>query len=252
MGKDVSSNPLFGALGEAIDAGEDAPVLSMMRGVATAFSMTRYTELLAAGTITPDGSAPEEVFQTLLDHPEGVELCKLDPAANWGNIRTPDQKIVLNAQPVVDLFTTLEIPDDTDFRQNVEYPLILQTGERNDYAANTIQRDPTWRKKFTSQLRMHETVAEELRIVDGETVKLVTENAEAFVPAKVTDDIYPGNVSMPHGYGLLWENEETGELEPVGTNPQVFSGGQHRDPIAGVPYHKHIPCRIEKLPAAAD
>ncbi len=247
MGRDVSGHPLFGALELAIDAGEEAPVLSLVRGAATSFSMTRYQELLDAGTITADGNAPEQVFQAILDHPEGVELCKVDAANNWESLRTPDKKVILNPPPLVEVFAALEIPDDTDFRQNAEFPLVLQTGERSDYSANTIHRDPSWRKKFTSQLRMHETVAEELSITDGETVKLITEYAEALVPARVTDDIYPGNVSLPHGYGLLWEDEDTGKLEPVGVNVQALISAKHREPISGVPYHKHIPCRLEKV-----
>ena len=246
-GVDLSSNPLFATLAAAMEAGEEAPVLSAVRGIAMAFSMNRYQELLDAGTITADGDAPAEVFQALLDHPEGVKLCETDMASNWENVRTPDHKIVLNAPPLVEQFAKLEIPEDTDFRLNAEYPLVLQTGERSDYNANTIHRDPTWRKKnHTSYLRMHQMVAEELGVEDGEVVRLVTEYADAHVAARVTDDIYPGNVSMPHGYGLLWENAETGELEPVGVNVQALVSADHRDPIAGVPYHKHIPCRVEK------
>ena len=40
--------------------------------------------------------AADEVFQKLLDHPEGVLLCKVDPERNWEQVRTADQKAVLN------------------------------------------------------------------------------------------------------------------------------------------------------------
>jgi hypothetical protein len=82
-------------------------------------------------------------------------------------------------------------------------------------------------------------------------VRLVTEHAEVLVAARVTDDIYPGNLSMPHGYGLLWENDETGELEPQGVNVQALVSAQHRDGLSGVPYHKYIPARVEKVQATA-
>jgi len=204
--------------------------------------------LLDAGTISAGGNPADEVFQKLLDHPEGVLLCKVDPEKNWEQVRTADQKAVLNPPPLLDLFRSLVIPADTDFRRNREYPFILQTGERTDYNANTVHRDPTWRKKNREgYLRMHKAVAAELGVANGERVHLITEYGEALVPALVTDDIYPGNLSMPHGYGLLWENEQTGRLEPVGTNVQELVSAQHRDALTGIPLHKYIPARVKKL-----
>jgi anaerobic selenocysteine-containing dehydrogenase len=212
------------------------------------FAMNHSQALQEQGTISGEGNAGEELYQKLLDHPEGVLLCRVDPTENWELVRTPDKKAVLDTPELLDRFRGLEIPEDTDFRTRSEFPFILQTGERSDYTANTIQRDPTWRKKERdSYLRMHEEVAAQLGVSDGETVRLVTEHAEVLVAARVTDDIYPGNLSMPHGYGLLWENEETGELEPHGVNVQELVSAQHRDRLSGVPYHKYIPARVEKV-----
>ncbi len=248
MGLDYQSQPAFAALESAIEAGDPAPVLTLIRGLCVMFAMTRQRELLDAGTISADGNPADEVFQKLLDHPEGILLCKVDPQKNWEQVRTADQKAVLNPPLILDLFRSLEIPADTDFRRNREYPFILQTGERTDYNANTVHRDPSWRKKQRdSYLRMHQTLAVEIGVTDGERVRLITEYGEALVPALVTDDIYPGNLSMPHGYGLLWENEQTGRLEPVGTNVQELVSAQHRDPLTGIPLHKYIPARVEKV-----
>jgi formate dehydrogenase len=248
MGLDYSASPIFAALESAIEAGEPAPVLSAIKGVSLLFAMNQSQALQEEGTISGEGNAGEEVYQKLLDHPEGVLLCRADPSSNWELVRTPDKKAVLDTSELLDRFRKLEIPEDTDFRTRSDFPLILQTGERSDYTANTIQRDPTWRKKERdSYLRMHEEVAEQLGVSDGETVRLVTEHAEVLVAARVTTDIYPGNLSMPHGYGLVWENEETGELEPHGVNVQQLVSAQHRDPLSGVPYHKYIPARVEKV-----
>ncbi len=248
MGLDYSSHPAFAALEQAIEAGDSAPVLTLIKGLCTLFAMTRQDELLEAGTITADGNPADEVFQALLDHPEGALLCRVDPQRNWQQVRTPDHKAVLNPPLLLDLLRGLVIPADTDFRKNPQYPFILQTGERNDYNANTVHRDPTWRKKQReSYLRMHQSDAARLGVVDGETVRLITENGQALVPALVTDDIYPGNISMPHGYGLLWKNEESGRLEPVGTNVQVLISAKARDALTGIPLHKYIPAQVHKI-----
>ncbi len=250
MGLDYKSHLAFDALEKAVEAGEPAPVLSIIRGLSMLFSMSHQDLLLEAGTISGEGDAAAELYEKIIAHPEGVLLCKVDPEKNWEQVRTPDHKAVLNAPEILDLFRNLQIPADTDFRKNTEYPFILQTGERTDYNANTVHRDPSWRKKDKdSYLRMHESMAAELGVANGETVRLVTEYSEALVAAKVTDDIYPGNVSMPHGYGLLWENEETGKPEPVGTNVQELISDKHRDAITGIPLHKYIPARVEKVRA---
>lgn len=247
MGLDYRSNPAFAALEDAIQAGDPAPVLTLIKGLCTLFAMTRQPELLAAGAITPDGNAPDEVFQTLLDHPEGVLLCRVDPDRNWEQVQTPDGKAVLNPPLILDLFRRLVVPADTDFRKNQQYPFILQTGERNDDNANTVHRDPAWRKKYVdSYLRIHQSLAAELGVADGEKVHLTTEYGQALVAALVTDDIYPGNLSMPHGYGLLWEDEKTGRAEPVGVNVQELIGAKHRDALTGIPFQKFIPAKVTK------
>jgi anaerobic selenocysteine-containing dehydrogenase len=251
MGLDYRSSPVFALLEDAIEKGDAAPVLSLVRVVCTAFGGAFREALVREGTVSGDGQPGEEIFQRLLDHPEGIFLCRVDPADNWSLVRTPDKKAVLDAPELLDLFRELEIPDDTDFRTDPQFPFLLQTGERTDSNANTIHRDPTWRKALrTSYLRMHEQDAASLAIEDGERVRLVTEYAEVTVPAMVTDDIYPGNLSMPHGYGLMARNEETGKLEPHGINVQELVRASHREPVSGVPYHKAIPARVEKLSLA--
>jgi len=54
---------------------------------------------------------------------------------------------------------------------------------------------------------------------------------------------------MPHGYGLLWENEQTGTLGPVGTHVQALVSFRHRDPHTGIPLRKDIPAAVKKVRA---
>jgi len=75
----------------------------------------------------------------------------------------------------------------------------------------------------------------------------VTETATVSIAAKVTDDIYPGNLSIPHGFGLVHTNKETGELEQIGVNVNELISADRREPMTGNPIHKYIPCRIEKF-----
>ncbi|MCP5065248.1 MAG: molybdopterin-dependent oxidoreductase, partial [bacterium] len=248
MGLDVASHPLFALLETAIEADEAAPVLSFVKLLSAVFAAQNRDLLIEAGTLAAEDDPAEALFGKLLEHPEGLLLCRTDPDDNWSEVRTPDQKAVLNVPEILVLFRDLKIPDDTDFRKNGEFPFMLQTGERTDSSANTIHRDPSWRRALkTSYLRMNGSDAADLAVEDGERVRLVTEGGEATVPAMLTDDIYPGNLSMPHGYGLLARDPETGKLEPVGVNVQELIRASHREPMSGIPYHKAIPARVEKI-----
>ena len=74
----------------------------------------------------------------------------------------------------------------------------------------------------------------------------MTDTTAVLIDAKVTDDIYPGSVSIPHGFGLVHTNKETGELEQIGVNANELISADRREPMTGTPIHKYNPCRIEK------
>ena len=57
----------------------------------------------------------------------------------------------------------------------------------------------------------------------------------------------PGTLSIPHGFGMLHTNKETGELEQIGVNVNELIAAEHREPLTGIPLHKYICCRVEKL-----
>jgi len=240
MGLDYRSHFAFAGLDDAIKAGDPAPVLTLIRGLSALFAMSRQQELVEAGTVSAGGNPGDEVFNKLLEHPEGVLLCKVDAEKNWEQVQTDGGKAVQPAGRPRHVPTPRDSAD-TDFRRNRDYPFVLQTGERTDYNANTVHRDPSWRKKqLDSYLRMHEDVARELGVANGERVHLVPSMGSSG-PGTRDERHLPGNLSMPHGYGLLWENDESGKLEPVGTNVQVLINAQHRDPLTGIPLHKYVP-----------
>ena len=248
MGRDVSGFLPFALLKQAKEEGEPHPVLSLVRGFSMMFVMKHRDALIANGVITGSGDDTSELFQAILDHPQGIYLCDTLDENNIEKLKTDDGKIHLAVPRVLELLRELEIPDGVELAASEEFPFILQTGERTNYTCNTIQRDHDWRREKMPEnyVRMSEKDAKRLGIADGETVRLVTETSAVSIPARVTDDIYPGNLSIPHGFGLLHTNKETGELEQIGVNVNELISAAHREPMTGIPLHRHIPCRIEK------
>lgn len=52
----------------------------------------------------------------------------------------------------------------------------------------------------------------------------------------------PGHLSLPNGYGLA-----DPDLPTTGVAPNELTGLDRRDPIAGTPWHKNVPARVEAL-----
>jgi anaerobic selenocysteine-containing dehydrogenase len=247
-GVDVSAVSPF-ALAKQAPEGSDQPVvLSLIRGLCMLFAMNHRDALKEKGIISGEGDAASELFQAILDHPEGVHLCDTLDENNLDGLKTDDGKIHLAVPMILEMLKEHPIPDEVDITDDEDFPFVLQTGERTNYTANTIQRDNSWRalKLPTNYVRMSTQDAECLQVSDGETVKVVTDTSTVSIPAKVSDDIYPGNLSIPHGFGMLHTNEETGKLEQIGVNVNELIAAEHREPFTGIPLHKHIRCRVEK------
>jgi anaerobic selenocysteine-containing dehydrogenase len=247
-GVDVSAVSPF-ALAKQAPPGSDQPVvLSLIRGLCMLFAMNHRDALKENGVITGEGDAASELFQAILDHPEGVHLCDTLDENNLDGLKTDDGKIHLAVPMILEMLKEHPIPDEVDITDDEDFPFVLQTGERTNYTANTIQRDNSWRalKLPTNYVRMSTQDAERLQVSDGETVKVATDTSTVSIPVKVSDDIYPGNLSIPHGFGMLHTNEETGKLEQIGVNVNELIAAEHREPFTGIPLHKHIRCRIEK------
>jgi len=248
MGVDVSALLPFAMMKQWPEDSDLPPVLSLIRAVCMMFSMNHRDDLIKNNAITGEGDDTEELFQAVLDNPSGLYLCDTFDEDNLKHLKTDDGKIHLSVPYVLDLLKKLEIPDGIDLTADEEFPFVLQTGERTNYTANSLIRDHDWRaaKLPTNYVRMSRQDAERLEISDGETVRVVTDTSEVSIPVMVADNIYPGNLSMPHGFGLHSKNKETGELEKIGINVNELISADHREPVSGTPYQKYIRCRIQK------
>jgi anaerobic selenocysteine-containing dehydrogenase len=117
------------------------------------------------------------------------------------------------------------------------FPFVLSAGERRSFTANTIIRDPEWRKKDAQgALRINPDDAAELGVVNGGNVRLVTRRDALVVPVEVSKSMQRGHVSLPNGLG-------TGK---AGTAPNELTSTEDRDPFVGTPWHKHVPARLER------
>jgi formate dehydrogenase len=129
--------------------------------------------------------------------------------------------------------------------------LVLSAGERRSFTANTIMRDPAWRKRDPGgSLRMNPGDAAALGVADGEVVRVRTRRGSGAAPVELHERMQRGHVSLPNGLGLDHLGDD-GSPVVTGLGPNELTASEDRDPWAGTPWHKHVPARIEKLAAPA-
>ena len=85
-----------------------------------------------------------------------------------------------------------------------------------------------------------------LGVADGGLVRLTTRRGSAEVPVEVTDMMQPGHISLPNGEGMDYMPRDGGGHR-LGVPPNSLTGSADRDFLAGTPWHKHVPARVERI-----
>lgn len=77
-------------------------------------------------------------------------------------------------------------------------------------------------------------------------MKVTTKRGSAIALAEVDDTMQAGHVSLPNGLGLDHPNED-GAAVVTGVAPNELTSSADRDWVAGTPWHKHVPARLERV-----
>jgi anaerobic selenocysteine-containing dehydrogenase len=187
-----------------------------------------------------------ELYRRILAHPEGVEIARLDPETNLEeHIGFEDGLIRLAPEPMLGEIAraVAAVPSD-----DTAYPFVLAAGLRTRWTANTIQRDPKWRKGRGPHctLNLSPADAKRLNVRDGDQVRVATNRGALTLPAQIDAKLLPGHVWMPNGFGMV--HDADGKAD--GGNQNELTDVADRDPFTGIPHHRYVRCRLEPLGAA--
>ena len=191
-----------------------------------------------------------ELFRRILDHPEGVEIACLEPETNLDDhIGWDDGRVRLAPPEMLDEIARAvahDLPRDPD------YPFVLAAGLRTRWTANTIQRDPAWRKGRGPHcaLNLAPDDAKALGVRTGDRVRVATRRGAVELPAAVDTRLQPGHVWIPNGFGMTYPSGGDGAPAVQGANTNELTDVRDRDPITGCPHHKYTLCRIAKVETA--
>ncbi|MCK7511350.1 MAG: molybdopterin-dependent oxidoreductase [Desulfobacterales bacterium] len=71
----------------------------------------------------------EELFQQIIDHPEGIWVGKIDPENNFAEVKTEDGRINLHIPELLDELQTIEAArEEAALTMNPKFPLVLMAG----------------------------------------------------------------------------------------------------------------------------
>lgn len=187
-----------------------------------------------------------EIFRRILAHPEGVEIARAAPAEeNFdAHVGWEDKRVRLAPAPMLEEMARALA---TDLPRDPRYPFVLASGLRTPWNANTIQRDPSWRRGRGPHCALHLSAADagRLGVADGDPVRVRTRRGSVEVPAEVDERLQAGHVWLPNGFGMVYPSGPDGALAVQGANVNELSDAADRDPFTGCPHHKYTLCAVE-------
>jgi anaerobic selenocysteine-containing dehydrogenase len=182
-----------------------------------------------------------EVFRRILEHPEGVEIGRIDADANLdANVGFEDGKIRVAPEAMIaEIARAAATPPATD----AEYPFVLAAGLRTRWTANTVHRDPKWRKGRGPHcaLNLSPADATKLGVREGDRLRVSTRRGALTMPAQIDPKLMPGHVWVPNGFGAV-----TADGTIDGANQNELTDVADRDPFTGIPHHRYVLCQLQR------
>jgi anaerobic selenocysteine-containing dehydrogenase len=223
-----------------------APALTAVFFIAHLNAMLRTESVLRTLGSEWEGKLPFEIgtelFRRIVAHPEGVEIARQRLETNLeDHLGFVDRKIRLAPEPML---AEVRRAIATEPAADPSFPLVMAAGLRTRWTANTIQRDPGWRKGKGPHcaLNLSPADAAALGIRDGDTVRVATPRGQLMLPAQVDRKLMAGHVWMPNGFGMV---SADGMVQ--GGNQNELTDATDRDPFTGIPHHRYVRCRVERV-----
>ena len=116
-----------------------------------------------------------------------------------------------------------------------KFPMILVSGIRvREYIHSALRHmDKLRSMRPEPEADIHPDAAQKYGIENGKKVEVATKSGAVVMTARVTEDIHPGVVAIPHG----WAN----------ANANALIDDDDREPTAGYPQDKGLLCSIRPV-----
>ena len=195
------------------------------------------------------GPYKDVTLDALIDNPHGIDLGPLHrmlPEA----IKHADKQINLNVD-----FYQADLARVKEMMQQYNDQEILLIGRRHVRSNNSWLHNSYRLVKGKSRctLMLHPETAEQHGIVDGQDVKVTSRVGSVIIAAEVTDELMPGVVSIPHGFGHGRKGVKQKIAQAhAGVSVNDLTDDTLVDQLSGNAAVNGVPVQLEALGANAD
>src|ERR687898_3139770 len=188
------------------------------------------------------GANPEGLTLDVLEQsPHGVDLGPLEPRIP-DVLRTSSGKVELAPEPIVADVDRLRAALGRERNGGLVLIGRRQLRSNNSWMHNL----PALVKgKESCTLHIHPDDAERLGLADGETARISSAAGSLEAPVETTEDIMPGVISIPHGWGHGAEGARMGVASAhAGVNSNVLADESMVEPLSGNAVLNGIPVEV--------
>jgi anaerobic selenocysteine-containing dehydrogenase len=191
------------------------------------------------------GNDPEGLTLDMLEqNPHGIDLGPLQPRLPEV-LRTASGKVELAPQPIVADLDRLRAAMARERNGGMVLIGRRQLRSNNSWMHNL----PALVKgKERCTLHIHPDDAERLGLADGESARISSAAGSVEAPVETTEDIMPGVVSIPHGWGHGAAGVRMGVASShAGVNSNVLADDSMIEPLSGNAVLNGIPVEVSAL-----
>ena len=188
-------------------------------------------------------------IKRLRREPHGVVTAEYPDTGVLGSkLRHPDKRVHLDPPEILAELERLAATGD-----DADYPLRL-IGLRELRSHNSWMHNAPLllRGGREHALRMHPADAEAQHVEDGGAVRITSARGTVEVVARVTDEMTPGTVALPHGWGHRGGWRQANALGGANSNLLASAAPEDLEPLAGMAFLNGIPVRVEPLEVPDD
>lgn len=179
-------------------------------------------------------------LDTLLDQPHGVDLGPLEPRIPQ-ILRTRSGRVELLPAPVADDLPRLRAA------LGARPEGLVLVGRRHLRSNNSWLHNVPALNGGSNRctLHVHPDDAARLGLEDGATASVTADGGRVEAPVEITDDVRPGVVSLPHGWGHSRPGTRLSvAAERPGVNVNQLLDGSRLDPLSGTAVLNAIPVDV--------
>jgi anaerobic selenocysteine-containing dehydrogenase len=149
---------------------------------------------------------------------------------------------------VIDVVRSTGTKRLAEHHDDERYPLrmigLREVTSHNSWMHNSPRLVPDGRRP---RARIHPVDAKEARLADGDMMAISSASGTIEMPAMITDEVSPGTVAVPHGWGHQGGWQRANAAGGSNSNLLVSTETADVEPLAGMSILVGIPIRVTKV-----